>query len=187
MNRKYVAYAAAVLIVIALIAGWFGVGPFRNLPMFVRGADEEAPIIVKNGSMHVDTQDGKWVENGNTWSNETPPQANHGPNFYVLVKLKSGPNCTGNGREVRIDYSDTTLNPVFTSGGGPGGRARTQLAPRRKFSLVDPATPKQLLHGSDGDNAYITKVSVGAQTCDGLTRETLDEIRICSNNISSCQ
>jgi hypothetical protein len=193
MKRKNVLIVVALALLVALIAGFAGRGPLRMLRIdsfadLIFGSDDEPPIIVKNGSMHVITQ-AEWKANGTTWSNETAPNEVNQGQFWVLVLLKDGTRCKETGPTVMIDYSVSSFHAVFTPGPGVNHVTRTQVAPPKPdFDLVDPNVPKDLRHGADGDGNYITAVKVrGQSVCGALTADNLDQIRICSSDSQSCR
>ncbi len=145
--------------------------------------DDEAPIIVRNGSLHIETTDGHWEPNGDAnWSNETRSSSDNLGYFWVRVNLKNGTHCADSGKTVQLDYSDASFNPVFTTGGGRGGQTRTQVAPRGQLDRED---PQRLRHGAIGDGGYIKAVNVGGNAlCSPLTSANLDKVLICTNNVT---
>jgi hypothetical protein len=149
--------------------------------------EDEGPIIVKNGSMTVDTDDpkAKWTEeNGqDQWSNETGKE--HHNDLWVLVVLNDNTKCGPlQGKPVQIDYSDASFNPQFKVVGNP---PRTKVTPSSKFILE---TDQRLRHrkaNDDNDGEYITGVKVQGQTlqCD-YTK--LKAIYICSSgDVADCK
>ena len=89
--------------------------------LFRGKAEDEGPIIVKNGSMTVDTVDGQWNDDGD-WSNDTT-NAQHGGDLWVLVIYNDGSFCpaSGNpatpapaqGHPLHIEYSEPGFKPKF--------------------------------------------------------------------------
>jgi hypothetical protein len=145
-------------------------------------SDDEAPIIVKNGSMTVDTVDGRWEEDGGSWRNETGKQ--HGNELWVKVVLTNSTTCRGSGHPVVIDYSAAGFQAIFNVTGGK--TPRTIVAPRAQLNLE---TSQRLRHGAAGDGGYITGVRIGGNPLQcGITQSNLDAIHICSaSGVSDCQ
>lgn len=163
--------AAAVIVVVGAVIVW----------LVVTGSEDEAPIIVKNGSMTIETG-GEWQEDGGTWSHESGK--GHQNNLWVRVDLTNGATCKGTGHPVRVDYSIQGFQAIFTVAGG--STPKTKVAPRAGLNRE---TPKRLRHGSQGDGGHITAVRIGANqlSCD-ITQNTLSAINICSSaNVPACQ
>jgi hypothetical protein len=180
---------AALAIIGAFLLAVFlaraNVQPFDNQPQFKRMSDDdEAPIIVRNGSMELEVSDGEWKPKGNSsWSYEAPPTVNHKDTFRVHVELADGTHCGGDGKRVEIGFNDgaESFKAMFVPGAGPGGRLRTQVTPKGKFD-VDQQNPKLLRH-TGGAAGFIESVKVDNKPiCDALTKEKLNEIRVCSNS-----
>jgi hypothetical protein len=193
--KRFTIYAVVGVVALLVLSGFAGRGPLRILKIdafagLFFGSDEEAPIIVKNGSMHLITED-KWVENGTTsWSNETPSDKIHRDQFWVKVMLTDNTECTDIGKPVMITYSDTAFHALFTPGPAvnPNDRRTQVTPPKPKLELVDVNNPTDLRHGADGDGNYITGVKVGGgqPLCGDLTKEKLKEVRICSSDNPKC-
>jgi hypothetical protein len=157
-----------------VIAGVVAVAVVAGLYLFFKPkANDEGPIIVKNGSMTVETG-GTWADNGATWRNDTGQQ--HHNELWVMVRRVDGQVCEDSGRPVHIDYSDTALQANFNVTGGSD--PRTVLAPKGGFTRE---SSQRLRHGSQGDGGYITGVRVGSTALNcGLTATNLQVICIWS-------
>ena len=145
-----------------------------------KAADEEAPIIVKNGSMYIDIDPtATWGEAGD-WVHQ-PASGTHSGELYVKVVLKTGtpPSCLGSGHPVRVDYNpgfNATFNVV------PGGSSyRTIVAPRAQLQR-DPNIPTRLRHGVDGQGRIESVVIPGSTMNCVIPDGQLIEVRICSSN-----
>jgi len=145
---------------------------------FIKGASEdEAPIIVKNGSTTIETFDGKWADDqGARWRNDT--LKTHGNELWVRVDFTDGTSsCKASGHPVMIDYSQPGFQAIFNFANG-----RTNVSPKGGLTGVS----NQLLqHGNHQDGGHITDVRVNGQSipgCDSTKIATvLDEVRICSS------
>ena len=146
--------------------------------LLVTASEDEAPIIVKNGSMTIDTA-GTWQEEGGAWSNETGKD--HKGDLWVRVNLTDGTACRGSGRPVHVEYSVGGFKAIFTVAGNP---ARTKVSPRGQLNLDG---THRLRHGASG--GFITGVNINgvALTCN-ITQNNLDAINICSSaDVGECQ
>ena len=167
MQKKAVYAAVGVAIVVVAIVIWI-----------TTVSEDEGPIIVKNGSMVIDT-DGAWQEDGGAWSNETGKD--HKGDLWVRVNLQGGTKCAGSGRPVHVEYSVGGFNAIFNVAGNP---ARTKVSPKGQL-VADGA--QRLRHGAAG--GYITGVRIGgtALSC-GITQNNLEAINICSSrDVTDCQ
>jgi hypothetical protein len=147
--------------------------------LLVTASEDEAPIIVKNGSMTIEIEDGAWQEDGGAWSYESGKD--HKGELWVRVDLTSGGPCKGTGHPVRVDYSEQGFQAIFNVVGNP---ARTKVSP--KGQLTADGT-QRLRHGASG--GYITGVHIGGSqlTCD-ITQTNLSAISICSSaDVEKCQ
>ena len=170
MTKKTAIITTAVVVVAAAVIIW----------IVTSASEDEAPIIVKNGSMTIDT-DGTWQADGGVWSNET---GKHNDNdLWVRVNLTNKTTCKGSGHPVHIEYSVNGFNAIFNVAGNP---ARTKVAPRNGLVLE---TNHRLRHGTQADGGYITGVRINGSllTCD-ITQNNLDVINICSSaKTADCQ
>jgi len=161
MRKKIVVGAAVVAIVVAGVIIW----------KIIKGSEDEGPIIVKNGSMTIDT-DGVWQDDGGAWSNETGKE--HRNELWVRVNLTNGTTCPGSGHPVHVEYSEGGFKAIFNMAGNP---VRTKVSPKGQLSL-DGA--QRLRHGASG--GYITAVRInGTELTCGITQTNLDSINICSS------
>jgi hypothetical protein len=87
---------ATVAVIVLVIAGIF-------VLQRIRSSDEEAPIIVKNGSIDIQTQDGEWKDGTSEWINQTSGKVNAGE-LWVKVTSSTG-TCRASGKPVHIQYS----------------------------------------------------------------------------------
>lgn len=152
--------------------------------LFQIKAEDEGPIIVKNGTMTVDTKDdtGEWNDDGD-WSHDTNGKI-HGGKLWVLVIYKNASFCPAvssqpvpkEGDKVDVNYSDGNFKAKFkVVGNNP---PRTKVA---KNDLVK-KTDQRLQHGQDGDGGFITSVDIDNQPLDcQITKDNLDQIKICSS------
>jgi len=163
--------------------------------------DDEGPIIVKNGSMTIDTADttATWEEKGD-WSNETTNKQ-HGGDLWVLVIYKDRSFCPAtsdnppkpnpqraNGRPLHIEYTEPNFNAKFNVvAGGPGNPTRTKVSPKNDFAR-DQTDHKRLTHGRAADGESITGVKFPGtgggqdQNLDcNFHPAKLDQIKICSS------
>jgi hypothetical protein len=183
-KQKLVAGAAAAAIVVV------GIIVFKAL-----SDDDEAPIIVRNGSMDFDIDDpshGEWKDNNNAWSFETPSGKVHQNRFWVRADLKDGSHCSGTGQVVRIDYSDPSFHALFNPGNGIDGTTkRSQLTPKGN-GQIEGVDAQHLRHGAHNDGGYITDVRVNGQPLKNgqadctITQANLDQVNVCSNK-NKCQ
>jgi hypothetical protein len=192
LTMVQVAGVAAVSIsAVLLLLGLFDIGP---LQFFKLRDDDEAPIIVRNGSLDLIIQtarDGKWVDNHNaTWSYETPAGKVHDNDFWVRADLTGNTHCHGQGHVVQIDYSLTSFHAIFTPAAGVNGSTtRTQIQPKPQIEFVN---DQLLRHGRNGDGGHIENVKVdgrplqnGKENC-VITQANLVQVSVCSNP-NKCQ
>ena len=187
--RRVVSVTIVLALIVAAGCRWFRIK-----------VEDEGPIIVKNGSMTVDTADdtGTWGEDTD-WSNETTGKQHHG-DLWVLVIYKDRSFCPAtsdnppkpapaNGSPLQIEYTQANFKAKFNVVGNP---ARTKVGP--KNDLERDQAHKRLQHGMAGDNQYITGVKLppagpGGQDrnldCD-FSPAKLDQIKICSSE-AKCQ
>jgi hypothetical protein len=157
-----------------LIGGIVVVVVVAAVVYFLTKADEEGPIIVKNGSMYVEIASGSWGDGGAHWVYESGQ--NHGGDLWVKVTTNSQ-SCTGTGRPVQVTYSEAAFQTTFNVAAG-----RTIVAPKNGFTL----NGQRLTHEGPG---YITGVRIGGNdlSC-GMTSTNLVEINICSSgSVGACQ
>jgi len=140
-------------------------------------SQDEAPIIVQNGSMTIDTaNDAKWGgEDANQWSNETGKS--HRGDLWVWVYFKgvTAPACSGQGTPVEIYYTPGSFKAKFDVVGNP---PRTKASPKGQ---LEKRSEQRLGYGADGVG-YIDHVEIHNQrlpNCN-ITPTNLDSIHICS-------
>ena len=144
-------------------------------------AEDEGPIIVRNGSLTVDTSDtsAKWTDDGD-WSHETTDKMHHG-DLWVLVLLKDGSKCPASGQPeqgspVQIDYSEAGFKAMFkVVGNNP---PRTKVSPKNDFRK---ASDQQIVHDGTG---HVTGIKINGHdlSCAGIDTQ-LDQIKICSSDV----
>jgi len=164
-------YVVAAVVVVGLLA-----------LSCVRGASsDEAPIIVKNGTIEIETTDGEWKDGNDAWINETTGKHNDNE-LWVKVTSSSG-TCRASGQPVKVQYSQQTVQAVFTTGGFL--RHKTRVGPKGGVTYVD---SKHLRAGTAGDGGHITEVQTRNLTCSLAAGSTNVEISICSSqDTKACQ
>ena len=167
-------------------AGIVVVAPSAVAAFWLLGADEEAPIIVKNGSMTVETASpAEWADSGGQWTHDS--KKTHGGELWVKILVTNGPPCTGSGHPVHVDFSQAGFQANFNVAGNGSSTApyRTVVTPRGQ---LDKESPIRLRHGTAG-TGYITGVKIGSNDLNcGITQANLNYIAICSSpNVDECQ
>ena len=145
-------------------------------------AEDEGPIIVKNGSMTIDTaMDARWDNDNNQWSNETGKT--HRGELYVRVDLTNGEKCTGSGNPVHIETNEPSFTAKFNIVGSP---ARTKVTPKNDFTRQ---SDQRLRHDDTGTATYITKVKInGSDLACNITKDNLTAVSICSSpDVAACK
>ena len=168
------AYVAAAIVVVGLLA-----------ILWIRGgaSEDEAPIIVKNGSIEIETTDGVWTDGEEAWVNETTGKHNH-KELWVKVTSSTG-TCRGVGKPIRIQYSKSNDRAVFTTDGSFLGRHKTRVGPETAITYVD---RKHLRAGTAGDGGHIAAVQARSVTCRLEAESANVEISICSSaTAKACQ
>jgi len=171
--RKTV-YGAAAIVVVGLLA-----------ILWIRGgaSEDEAPIIVKNGSIEIETVDGQWRDGDDAWVNETAGKHND-KELWVKVTSSTG-TCRGVGQPIRVQYSKSNDRAVFTTGGSFLARHRTRVGPQTIITYVD---GKHLRVGTPGDGGHINAVQAQSATCTIAAESSNVEISICSSQTAkACQ
>jgi hypothetical protein len=171
--RKIVYVAAAVVVVGLLLLLWMKGG----------SKEDEAPIIVRNGSIEIETADGEWKNGDDAWVNETAGKHND-KELWVKVTSSTG-TCRGMGQPIRIQYSKSNDRAVFTTGGSFLAPHRTRVGPQAVITFVD---SKHLRAGTPGDGGHISAVQARTATCSIAAESTNVEISICSSQTAkACQ
>jgi len=171
MRKKL--YVTAAVIVIAVVA---------IIWQRVKSSEDEGPIIVKNGSIEIETVGGEWKEGNNEWINQTTGTMNAN-DLWVKVTSSTG-TCRGVGKPVHIQYSQPSVHLVFTTS-GMWWTAKTRVSPKAGVALVDRT---HLRAGTAGDGGHITEVRAQNQTCT-LSADSMNvEVNICSSSkVTACQ
>jgi hypothetical protein len=171
---RKIAYVTAAVVVVGLLAFlWMKGGP----------SDDEGPIIVKNGSIEIETVDGQWKDDEDAWVNETTGKHNHN-DLWVKVTSSTG-TCRGVGQPIRVQYSKSNDRAVFSTGGSFLGRPRTRVGPETAITFV---YSKHLRAGTAGDGGHIAAVQAQSVTCRLEADSSNVEISICSSpTAKACQ
>jgi hypothetical protein len=169
-TKTYV--AAGVVVVVGLLAF-----------LWIQGVsdDDEAPIIVKNGSIEIETLDGEWKDGTDAWINQTSGKVNSGE-LWVKVTSSTG-TCRAVGQPVQVQYSQANVRAVFTTSGF--WTTRTRVSPQGGLAFVD---RRHLRAGTAGDGGHITEVRAQNLTCSIAAGSANVEISICSSSkTTACQ
>jgi hypothetical protein len=171
--RTKIRYVTAAIIVVALVAiVW----------QRIRSSEDEAPIIVKNGSIEIQTQDGEWKDGNTEWINQTSGAVNSN-DLWVKVTSSTG-TCRASGKPVHIQYSEPNVHVLFTTSGF-WWTAKTRVSPKSSVAFID---GKHLRAGTPGDGGHITEVRTQNLTCSLSASSTNVEINICSSSkVTACQ
>jgi hypothetical protein len=147
----------------------------------IRSADEEGPIIVKNGSIDIETLDGEWKDGKSEWINQTSGTINSN-DLWVKVTSSTG-TCRAMGKPVHIQYSEPGVQVTFTTS-GMWWFAKTRVAPKSAIARVD---GKHLRAGTAG-SGHITEVRAQNLTCSLAPDSQNVRIAICSSSkVTDCQ
>jgi hypothetical protein len=168
---RRIMYVAAAIVVVALVAiVW----------QRIRSSEDEAPIIVKNGSIEIETV-GEWKDGNDAWINQT--SGLNAGDLWVKVTSSTG-TCRGVGKPVQVEYSQPNVRAVFTTG-GVFWATKTRVSPKAGLTFVD---RKHLRAGTAGDGGHITEVRTQNLTCSLSASSTNVEISICSSSkTTACQ
>jgi hypothetical protein len=170
--RKRIYVTAAVIVVAVVAIVW----------LRIRSSEDEAPIIVKNGSIEIETADGEWKDGNDAWINQTSGKINSGE-LWVKVTSSTG-TCRAVGKPVQVEYSQPNVRAVFTTSGF-WWTTRTRVSPKAGLTFVD---RKHLQAGTPGDGGHITEVRTQNLTCSLSANSTNVEINICSSSkVTACQ
>jgi hypothetical protein len=170
------------LAIFALILGGLAVAYNMIKPMVL---GDEPPIRVRNGSMDIELDKGKWVGNVSGWSpSEGKPSGTHA----VEVKTAGAHTCPA--LEPGATWQVVTI--AYTDGAKilltPSGSSRTVVTP--KSDLVNPsAEPRLLRHGSKGEG-YISEIDLrgGGRpwACTFTAANQLAVINVCPASKPGC-
>ena len=130
------AYYTTLAVALVTIVGTIGCSRFKIK------AEDEGPIIVKNGSMTIDTDgaNAAWRDDGGAWSNETGKD--HRGDLWVRVDLTDGTMCRPTNPDTRYKSIQHLRLPAHLQRGrqsgahqsvpqGPtGSREQSTTAPR---------------------------------------------------------
>ena len=171
MQRRIMYVTAAVIVVAVVAIVW----------QRIRASEDEAPIIVKNGSIEIETLDGEWKDGNDAWINQTSGKVNSGE-LWVKVTSSTG-TCRAVGKPVQVQYSQANVRAVFTTSGF--WTTKTRVSPQGGLAFVD---RKHLRAGTAGDGGRITEVRAQNLTCTISAASANVEISICSSrNATACQ
>jgi hypothetical protein len=184
MKKKYVVYAVALLLFVAIVAGFTGVGVFKFLKIDfrrIRSGDEEAPIIVKNGSIDI-TAGGVWKQANGGWVNDTGTDRNRG-DLWVKVTSSDG-SCNTSGQPVHVDHSDPGVGLNLTTASTGFGQKTVVTS---QGNAIRQVSAHELITGNPGQG-HIAAVRARTATC-SLSGQSMNvEIRICSSTADTrCQ
>jgi hypothetical protein len=172
MRRKILYVTAAVIVVAVVAIVW----------QRIRASEDEAPIIVKNGSIEIETLDGEWKDGNDAWINQTSGKINS-DDLWVKVTSSTG-TCRAVGKPVQVQYSQPNVRAVFTTSGF-WWTTKTRVSPQAGLSFVD---RKHLRAGTAGDGGHITEVRAQNLTCSIAAGSANVEISICSSSkTTACQ
>jgi hypothetical protein len=173
MRKKRYAVAVTTIIIAALaVFVW----------QKIRASDEEGPIIVRNGSIEIETIDGEWKDGNNEWINQTSGTINSN-DLWIKVTSSTG-TCRAMGKPVHIQYSEPSVNVTFTTS-GMWWFAKTRVSPKSAITLVD---GKHLRAGTAGGGGHITEVRAQNLTCSLSPDSQNVRIAICSSSkVTDCQ
>jgi hypothetical protein len=167
-----------------LTKGWLITVGILLLAALIGGAvwilqkTNEPPIRVRNGSLQIDLDQGKWTDLSDGWGPSLGDASDH---YDVLVLTGNGYKCTkgpvGNGNKIDIEFlekDDKKFSINFAI-----GNKKTKLRPRDTFNN---GMASRLEHGDLG-LGHISKITVKGGTqdvdCDFADSGQLTEIRIC--------
>jgi hypothetical protein len=171
-NRVLIALGAAALSVAVALFIW----------QRIRVSEDEGPIIVKNGSIEIETIDGEWKDGGNDWFKDSPGRVNGG-DLWVKVTSSTG-TCRANGKPVHIQYSVPGNQVTFTTSGA-WWFSKTRVTPKSGIARVDGT---HLRAGAAGDGGHITEVRAQNLTCSLSPSSANVVISICSSSqVTDCQ
>ena len=172
MRRRTVYVTAAVIVVAVVAIVW----------QRIRASEDEAPIIVKNGSIEIETLDGEWKDGGDAWINQTSGKINSGE-LWVKV-TSSTATCRAVGKPVHVQYSQPNVRAVFTTSGF-WWTTKTRVSPQGGLAFVN---RKRLRAGTAGDGGHIAEVRTQNLTCAIAPGSENVEISICSSSkTTACQ
>ena len=171
-NKVLIAAAFGVLLLAAAIVIW----------QRIKASEDEGPIIVKNGSIEIETIDGEWKDGGSDWFKDSPGRINGG-DLWVKVTSSTG-TCRAMGKPVHVQYSVPGNQVTFTTSGA-WWWSKTRVSPRSGITRVD---GKHLRAGTSGDGGHITEVRAQNLTCSLSSTSANVEINICSSSkVTACQ
>ena len=171
--RTKIMYLSAAIIVVSLVA---------VVLLRIRSSEDEAPIIVKNGSIEIGTTDGEWKDGNDAWINQTAGKINSGE-LWVKVTSSTG-TCRAVGKPVQVEYSKPNVRAVFTTSGF-WWTTKTRVSPKAGLTYVD---RNHLRAGTAGDGGHITEVRTQNLTCSIAAASANVEISICSSSkTTACQ
>jgi hypothetical protein len=171
-KRAFIGVAIGVLLLVVAVTIW----------LRVRLSEDEGPIIVKNGSIEIETVDGEWKDGGSDWFKDSPGRINSG-DLWVKVTSSTG-TCRAMGKPVHVQYSVPGNQVTFTTSGA-WWWSKTRVSPRSGIASVD---GKHLRAGTSSDGGHITEVRAQNLTCSLSSTSANVEISICSSSrVTACQ
>ena len=171
-KKAFIGVAIGVLLLVVAVTIW----------LRVRLSEDEGPIIVKNGSIEIETVDGEWKDGGSDWFKDSPGRINSG-DLWVKVTSSTG-TCRAMGKPVHVLYSVPGNQVTFTTS-GMWWFSKTRVTPKSAVAFVD---GKHLRAGTAGDGGHITEVRAQNLTCSLSSTSANVEINICSSSkVTACQ
>ena len=161
MNKRLTLFVILGLVIAAVVS-------YLIFQRWFRLANDEAPIIVKNGSITAEISSGVWVPGDNSYRHVTGNS--FGNNLWVQIELTTQPCADISGNQVHIDYSVPGPQTTFH-----GSNTGTSLTPRSEFRQE---TTMRLRRGQLGDGGYISGVRAGSSKGCDFTQANLRAICI---------
>jgi hypothetical protein len=171
---KRIAIGAAIGAGVAILVSAL-IGPFAG--------DDEAPIIVKNGTMKMESGSGTFVADGNEYSHET--RGDHKKDLWVKVFLTQAvETCTATEtrtNRLSIEYNNGAFTATLQPKGSLLKAHRTKITPKDSWKLD---RPYRLIYPPAGGSGFITKVTASGWRCELTAAGQLEQINICSSSSS---
>jgi len=193
------AFAVVSVAAVLLLLGLFNIGPFKMLKMTTMSDDDEAPIIVRNGSLDIVAgDDWEWrAENDNSGQLEAYSYQPTGFHIdlidnHLWVKISASamtcdpanPTMPIHAATVKVTFtedSSATYNSNFQRISRPFN-SRTNVKPGAGLTLS--TADRRLRHG-DAGKGYISEVLTAGQgspvTCSFQKAADLTDITICAS------
>jgi hypothetical protein len=146
---------------------------------------DEPPIRVRNGSMDIELDSGKWVGNGNGWS---PSAGKPSGAHAVEVRTPDASTCPAQNPQATWQVVSMTFSDNVTILLTPSASSKTVVTP--KSELANPGNaPRLLRHGAPGVG-YISRIDLRGNgkpwTCTFTAAAELTVINICPGSKPGC-